>query len=118
MHELSIAQNILEIVRQSIPDGDLRDVRVIRLKVGTISGVVADSLEFCFAAAVAGTALAESRLAIESVPFRIRCERCNKEFTNDIGFVVCPECDGTQTTILSGRELQVSEIELDDHRTG
>lgn len=115
MHELSIAQNILEIVHQSVPKGELKDVRVVRLKVGTFSGVVADSLEFCFSAVTAGTVLSDARLEITPIPFRIRCEQCGREFENDIGFVVCPQCAGTQTTIISGRELQVSEIELDDH---
>ena len=90
-------------------------MRVIRMKVGAFSGVVAESLEFCFSAVTAGTVLSEARLEIAAVPFRVRCEQCGQEFENDIGFVVCPQCAGTQTTIVSGRELQVSEIELDDN---
>lgn len=118
MHELSIAQNILEIVRQSVPEDELKDVRVIRLKVGILSGVVAASLEFCISAVVAGTVLSEARLAVDHVPFHVRCNTCRHEFTNDIGYVVCPECGGVETTVVSGRELQVTEIELDDHPQG
>ena len=118
MHELSIAQNILDIARQSVPENELKDVRVIRLKVGTLSGVVADSLEFCISAVVAGTSLSGAKLDIDQVPFRIRCNACEREFTNDIGYVVCPECGGVETTVVSGRELQVTEIELDDHPKG
>ncbi|OGU25224.1 MAG: hydrogenase maturation nickel metallochaperone HypA [Ignavibacteria bacterium GWA2_54_16] len=118
MHELSIAQNILEIVRQSVPEDELEDVRVIRLKVGTFSGVVAESLDFCVSAVVAGTSLSGAKLAIDHVPFRIRCQTCEREFTNDLGYVACPECGGVETTVVSGRELQVTEIELDDHQQG
>jgi hydrogenase nickel incorporation protein HypA/HybF len=118
VHELSIAQNVLDIVRQSVPESELQDVRTIRMKVGMLSGVVADSLEFCISAVVAGTSLSGAKLDIELVPFRIRCRACEREFANDIGYVICPECGGVETTIVSGRELQVTEIELDDHQKG
>lgn len=93
-------------------------MRTVRLKVGTFSGVVADSLEFCFAAIVSETPLSRATLSIEHIQFRVRCEECNQEFTNDIGYVVCPACGGVDTEVLSGRELQVTEIELDDHEEG
>lgn len=118
MHELSIAQNILDIVRQSVPTDELKNVRFIRLKIGSLSGVVAESLEFCVSAVVAGTSLSGAKLAIEHVPFRVRCDTCGHEFTNEIGYVVCPECAGVETRVISGRELQVTEIELDDHQQG
>lgn len=118
VHELSIAQNILDIVHQSVEPKDLDDVRFIRLRIGALSGVVADSLEFCFTAIVAETPLVRARLAIEHIPFRVRCESCAREFENDIGYVVCPDCGGVRTQVLSGRELQVVEIELEDHTKG
>ncbi len=118
MHELSIAQSIYDIVQQSVPLEELRSVRAVRMKVGMLSGVVPDSLGFCFSAITSETALSRASLSIESVPFRVQCNACEHEFTNDIGFVVCPECGGVETKVLSGRELQVTEIELDDQLQG
>lgn len=114
MHELSVAQSILDIVRQSVPDQELADVRIVRLKLGTFSGVVADSLDFCFTAISAETPLGKAHLEFERIPFVVQCHQCQKTFENDIGFVVCPECGGTETAVLSGRELQVTEIELEN----
>jgi hydrogenase nickel incorporation protein HypA/HybF len=116
MHELSLAQNILDIVRESVPKDELADVRVVRLKLGTFSGVVADSLDFCFSAISAETPLAKARLEFEHIPFEVLCHHCQKTFENDIGFVVCPECGGTDTVVLSGRELQLTEIELENEK--
>lgn len=113
MHELSIAQNILEIIQQSVSQDELVDVRVVRLKVGTLSGVVADSLDFCFSAIAAETPLAKARLDIEQIPFTVHCNSCQKTSVNGLGFVVCPECGSVETNVISGRELQVAEIELD-----
>ena len=116
MHELSVAQNILDIVQQSVPKDELADVRIVRLKLGMFSGVVADSLDFCFTAITAETQLAGAHLAFEHIPFVVKCNQCQKTFENEIGFVVCPECGGVETVVLSGRELQVTEIELENEK--
>jgi hydrogenase nickel incorporation protein HypA/HybF len=113
VHELSFAESIADIIRQSVPEDELEDVRIVRLKIGTLSGVVADSLDFCFTAISAQTPLAQARLEIEQIPFTVLCNSCRKTFVNDIGYVVCPDCGGVETTVVSGRELQVTEIELD-----
>ena len=116
VHELSIAQNIFDIIYQSVPREELQCVRTVRMKVGTLSGVVPDSLGFCFSAIASETALSRATLSIERVPFRIKCNSCEHEFTNNIGFVVCPQCGGVETIVLSGRELLVTEIELDEQQ--
>jgi hydrogenase nickel incorporation protein HypA/HybF len=116
MHELSVAQNILDIVKQSVPEDEHAYVRIVRVKLGAFSGVVADSLDFCFSAISTETALTNARLEFEHIPFAVKCRHCGKTFENDIGFVVCPECGSGDTVILSGRELQVVEIELENEK--
>lgn len=114
MHELSIAQSILDIVMSNVPNDQLKDVRTISLKIGASSGIVADSLEFGFAAITAETPLSSACLRIEKVPFVIRCHSCGLEQENEAGFAVCASCGGIDTTIISGTEMQFSEIELDE----
>ena len=41
MHELSIAQNILEIVHQYVPEEQRAKVQSVKVQVGRLSGVVA-----------------------------------------------------------------------------
>lgn len=116
MHELSIAQNIVEIVQQHLPPDNTFPVKSVRLKLGAMAGVVADSLEFCFTAMTAGTRVEGATLEIEHVPLRARCGRCSATFTVDGSMFICPACDSTDLAIISGRELQVTEIEvLDEH---
>jgi hydrogenase nickel incorporation protein HypA/HybF len=55
MHELSIAQSIVEIVHQYVPVGNCRSVKTVRVLVGEHAGVVPDSLSFCFEAITAET---------------------------------------------------------------
>ena len=48
MHELGIAESILDLVGRHAPADRGRDVRVVHVVVGDLSGVLPDSLAFCF----------------------------------------------------------------------
>lgn len=110
MHELSIAQSILDLVRPYVPEG--QRVEFVRLKVGEQSGVVAESLEFCWSAVIPDTPLMDSRLVIEKSPFLIRCDACGAESESEYGLAVCPRCESPRTRVVSGMELQVLDLEL------
>jgi hydrogenase nickel incorporation protein HypA/HybF len=114
MHELSIAQNILDIVRQSLPAGETRRVLSVKLKIGDLAGVVTDSLEFCFAAITADTSLDGTRLDIEHVPVLAECKNCGERSAVEDHTFACPSCRSGNLAIVTGRELQVTEIELFD----
>jgi hydrogenase nickel incorporation protein HypA/HybF len=114
MHELSIAESIVDIVRQHVAPDRLCAVRSVGVKVGACSGVVPDSLEFSYQAITSGTPLAQSMLALECIPFVVRCRQCSRESANADGIILCSACGSFDTIILSGRELQMKEIELED----
>jgi hydrogenase nickel incorporation protein HypA/HybF len=114
MHELAIAQDILEIVQQSVPKGQEAAVRKVRIRVGKLSGVVPDSLGFCFGVIANDTLLNQASLAIEQVPTVSRCRDCACGFQiEDLAFI-CPACKSTNLELVSGKELEVVEIELED----
>jgi hydrogenase nickel incorporation protein HypA/HybF len=112
MHELSIAQNLLEIVEQYVPPERRAGVREVRVRAGRLSGILPDSLQFCFEAITAGTPLAGSRLKIEEIPIRLKCAACNTTCEVEEPPFRCPLCDGFQVEVVTGMELQVVDIEL------
>ena len=68
MHEVGIANSILEAVGTEMkPYAGARPVKVI-VKVGAMSGVDRDSLSFCFEAIARGTIFEGMILAIEDAP--------------------------------------------------
>ncbi|MBN1566966.1 MAG: hydrogenase maturation nickel metallochaperone HypA [Acidobacteria bacterium] len=118
MHELGIAQSILDIVRQSVTEEQASAVRWIRIRLGQLSGVVPDSLEFCFKAIVSDTTLQKAALAIEQMPTVFRCKKCGYRFqVNDLEYL-CRECKSPELEILSGKELDIVEIELEEESDG
>ncbi|MFZ4620160.1 MAG: hydrogenase maturation nickel metallochaperone HypA [Bacteroidota bacterium] len=114
MHELSIAENIVEIIHQYVPKEERTRVRHVFTSVGEHSGVVGDSLEFSFQAITISTDLEKATLEIETVPFIIKCKDCSKESRTEMGSRQCPECSSLNTTVVSGTELRVREIEMED----
>jgi hydrogenase nickel incorporation protein HypA/HybF len=114
MHELSLAQGIFDIVGGAVPAEQAADVRSVRIRAGRHSGVVADSLEFCFSVLVADTPLRNASLQIETVPTVAECRDCNSRFALEDFVSICPCCGRANIALISGTELEVSEIELLD----
>jgi len=113
MHEMSIAQNIIEIVEEILQDKNKTKVIKVFVKVGELVAVVPDSLDFCYTAIIEETPLAGSKLMIKEIPVRVHCKNCNKDSRIE-GFIFqCPYCDSKTLDIITGRELTVSEIEVE-----
>lgn len=114
MHELSVAENIIETVKQNVSPPDMHNVKEIRLKLGEFSNVVADSLLFAFESLKDDYNLNDSELVIQPVKFEIECRECGAVTTNKYGLRECVICGSVNTKVLSGEELLVTEIELKD----
>ncbi len=112
MHELSIAQNIVEIASQHLRDLGTVRVESIRLKIGALSCVHRESLLFSFDLVAADSPLAGARLEIETLPIMIFCSTCNttRELPSIQSFR-CPQCGTPSADIRQGRELDIDSIE-------
>ena len=112
MHELGIAQSILEIVQQSVPEEEKTAVRKVRIRVGQLSGVVPDSLDFCFRVVAGEMNMPQAVLDIEQLPTISRCRDCQQSFNVEEFVFVCPSCKSANLEIISGKELEIVDIQL------
>ena len=108
MHELAIAESVVETVTQRLPDAK---VTCVRLEVGALSGVVPDSIRFCFDLATEGTGLAGAQLDITEPPAQCRCRACSTEFAPDGPVVLCP-CGSPDVAVLSGEQLKIVSVQV------
>ena len=114
MHELSIAMEILDIVEKEAAEHGAGSVTSVRLKIGDLSGVEVSSLEYCFEAVRGEKELTRgANLVVDRVPVRIRCRPCGGDFPSDGYLLRCPSCEGLDTELLEGDELNVVEIEVE-----
>ena len=114
MHELSLAQNIIETVKQNVTADELTKVREVIVEVGAFSGVVADSLKFSFEAITSGTELNDAVMTIVDIPFCLKCNDCGNETSTEIPMLLCSICGSSNTQIFSGDELRVKELKIED----
>lgn len=108
MHELSIAESIIDTVLERTLD---QQVVVVRVRVGKLAGVVPDALAFCFDLATQGTSLEGSRLEIDEQEARGHCRDCGSDFTLPDLFLLCA-CGSADVEVLTGRELAVASVEV------
>lgn len=113
MHELSIAQSIVDSAREHAAEHRGRRVLRVGVRVGEISGVNADALEFCFGMTTKDTELDGAALDVERIPVRYRCQQCASEFAAADFTVACPGCASSDTRMIAGDELALSFLELE-----
>ena len=112
MHEMSIAQAIVEqaeaVMRQ---EGAMR-VTAVSVSVGRLSGVDRGALEFAFPFVARNTPAEGATLAIEEIPAELTCRVCKATTNPDLPFLVCERCGSADVELLCGRELQLKTVEL------
>jgi len=114
MHELSIANSILEAAQAEAARRPGARLRKVGVRIGELAGVDPDALSFCFDALVSGTELAPLALEIETRPRRQLCPACGRRFRVVDFNVVCPDCGAAETRCVSGDELEMVYLELDE----
>jgi hydrogenase nickel incorporation protein HypA/HybF len=113
MHEVSIALAIVDELAERTACQRIGRIAAVYLRVGALSAVDADALRFAWDLATDGTPASGSRLDIERVPLRIACEPCGDERTIQTGTLpICPVCGTSSTAIVSGRELEITAMEV------
>ena len=114
MHELAIAQSIVDAVETRATECNATRVKGVRLKIGEASGVVPDSLSFCFEMlASLDPILTGAQLLIDTLPHRAWCRHCKQEFAVVDFIAQCPTCQEWSNEIISGTELQILDMEIE-----
>lgn len=100
------------VLREARARGAARVHRIV-LRIGSLSGVEPEALRFAFDVVARDTLAAAATLDIENVPARARCSACQEEFGVETGFIfTCPRCGHLCGDIRSGRELELSHLEM------
>jgi len=112
MHELSISRAIVETANRHAAAGRVLSVRVA---IGALRQVLPDSLRFYFEIVARGTACDGALLDTRLVPARMECA-CGEAWELEDVCFRCPCCGGAEVTVVSGEELCVDSIEVEEAR--
>src|SRR5438270_4306200 len=113
MHEMSIAQSVLDIAFSEMEKNASAGIKKIKISIGEFSGVVKEALEFAFDVLKPETAAAQAAIEIEVLPMLAKCSTCGPHEIrlNDLN-LNCPQC-GCPAKVTAGRELRVDYLDLE-----
>lgn len=114
MHELSVCQALIRQVETIAREKQAQRVTRVTLAIGPLSGVEADLLRNAYPIAIAGSVAESSQLDIETLPIRVRCNSCGHESDASMNKLVCADCGDWHTTLISGDELLLMQVELEN----
>ncbi|GHT13418.1 putative hydrogenase nickel incorporation protein HypA [Bacteroidia bacterium] len=110
MHELSIAQSIVELAEQQAMAHKASQVEELELEIGALAGIEISALEFALESSIKETMLEKARIVRRDIPGEGRCGDCEAVFPVNSLFSACPACGSYAVNIIKGRELRVKSI--------
>ena len=115
MHELGIVFYIIRDVKEAAGQHQVEHVSGVVMNIGEVSTVVPHLLTDCWRwAADREPLLKGCELKVETIPAVTWCDDCHREYETVRYGRTCPYCQGGNTWLLRGNEVEIKEIEVTD----
>lgn len=113
MHELGVANEILDTALSEADRHAAKKVTSVRLRVGVLRAIEPENLSFLFGHLARGTPAEGALLEIEEEPVRVACGACGvseaRAFTLE-----CPRCKGSGVSVTGGDSLSILSLDVED----
>jgi len=113
VHELAVAQALVEQVDAVIDQHQASSATTIRVRIGPLAGVVPELLASAFPLAAVGSRMEHAELEFAHASIRVRCQTCGLETEATMNRLICGTCGDWHTQIISGDELLLESVELE-----
>ena len=112
MHELSIAQSIIEIAEDALKNETAESIKSIDIEIGALSGVIIEALEFAMESVVKNTKLKNAEINYVKVEGKAQCLECNLTFKMNDLLSLCPDCNKARYEIKDGKQLRIKSLTI------
>jgi hydrogenase nickel incorporation protein HypA/HybF len=113
MHEMSLAQALVDQVTELAEKEGCRKILSVDVSIGALSGVMRESLEFCFPVVARGTALEETVLNVLEVPLTAECGYCGRISNPEPFDIECCHCGSMNLMVTEGRDFKLISFEVE-----
>ena len=113
MHEMALAEGVLQIVEDAARREGLRRVRTVWLEIGQLASVEPEAMRFCFDAVARDSIAAGARLEIIATAGSAWCAECAAAIALAAIGDACARCGGYQLRVTGGTEMRVKELEAE-----
>jgi hydrogenase nickel incorporation protein HypA/HybF len=111
MHEIRIAEDLVNIVLAVAEEEHLSKVTRVNITFGKMVQIVPEIFEFAFRETVRDSVAMDAELNIELAEIKLRCRHCGHEFRTEDNLFSCRICNSFETDIIQGKELFIKSIE-------
>jgi hydrogenase nickel incorporation protein HypA/HybF len=112
MHELSLAENVLQLIDDAARRQRFSKVTAVWLEIGQLAAVEPEAMSFCFDAVARGTVAEGARLEIITTPGSGWCAQCSATVPLSESYALCPQCGVHPVQVTGGTEMRVKELEV------
>lgn len=113
MHEMSLAESVLQIIEDAARVQNFRRVRTVVLEIGKLAAVEAEAMRFCFDAVTRSSIAEGAQLEIIETPGTGRCLVCGMAVAMREQYGLCPECGSPRLEIVAGNRMRIKEMEVE-----
>lgn len=113
MHEMSLAENVLQIIQESARSQNFQCVRRVVLEIGKLSAVEPDAMRFCFDSVMRGTLAEGAELQIIETPGAGLCLACGESVAMQEQYGLCPCCGSPRLQITAGDRMRVKDLSVE-----
>lgn len=113
MHELSVTENILRIALEYANKENASAVTDINIKIGQLSSIVDDSVQFYWEIIAKDTICQHAKLNFERIPAKFTCLDCHQDFILGPEPGPCPACGSFHVRMFAGDEFQLESIAIE-----
>ena len=120
MHELSMAQGIINAVLDTATENNATEVTEVTVEVGRLAMINPEQLQFILGVLVENTIMDDAEIKFEEIPAEIQCYDCDfkgEAILDDkdhyAPLVKCPKCDSLNVETLNGKDIVVKNIVIE-----
>ncbi|MCA2002161.1 MAG: hydrogenase maturation nickel metallochaperone HypA [Chloroflexi bacterium] len=113
MHELPVAESILNLALQHAKKANAKRVTDLYIVMGELSSMVDDSIQFYWDIIAKDTIAEKAALHFRRVPAELQCMTCFEKYRPADKQLVCPKCGGVGAKVIAGEEFRLESIDVE-----
>ena len=113
MHEISLAENILQLIEDASLEQSFTQVKTVWLEIGQLACVEQESLRFYFNVGTQDSIAQQARLEIIEIAGQAICNQCNREIFVASYYEACPHCGNSALQVIQGNGMRIKEMEVE-----
>ena len=113
MHEFSITSSIIDILKNTIKDRDIKKIKKVNFLINSYGGIEPESIKFYYEFLTKDNSdLKDARLIFKKEKIKIKCNNCSESFEVFKLFSICRKCASTNLSISFPDDIKIKSIEI------